>query len=528
VRGGAAWGSAALLSLACVSTPGPDTYDLLITGGTIVDGTGVAGFSGDVAIRGDRIVRVSRERLPPGSARRVIQAGGLVVSPGFIDIHAHLEPLMQMPDAESHVRQGVTTAIGGPDGGSPWPLDTYLDSLERLRLGMNVGFLAGHNTVRGAVMGMAPRQASTEELARMRDMIAAALGAGAFGLSTGLRYLPGTFAHTDEVVTLARVAGDSGGVYATHLREEGLGLLEGVAEAIAIGRRARVPVVLTHHKAVGQQMWGRSVQTLAMVDSARAAGVDVSVDQYPYTATHTGISVLIPSWALADGDTAFARRVRDAALRDSILRGIVFNILNDRGGGDLRRVQFSRVRWMPELEGRTLHDWVAQRNLPPTPRSGAELVIEAQLRGGANAIYHVLDEGDVERIMRHPQTVIASDARLSRPGEGHPHPRAYGTFPRVLGRYVRERQVLTLERAIHKMTLQPARRMGLRDRGAIRAGAFADLVVLEPATVADRATYDRPHQYPVGIPWVVVNGRVVVADGAFTAERGGRVLRRSR
>jgi dihydroorotase/N-acyl-D-amino-acid deacylase len=263
-----------------------------------------------------------------------------------------------------------------------------------------------------------------------------------------------------------------------------------------------------------------------MVDSARRAGTDVMVDQYPYTATHTNLGVLVPSWAMAGGDSAFARRLAVPALRDSVVRGIVFNILNDRGGGDLARVQFSRVGFDRSLEGKTLRDWADRRGLAPTPENGAALVLDAMRQGGANAIYHVLDEGDVARIMRHPQTMIASDGRLSTPGDGHPHPRAYGTFPRVLGRYVREQRLLTLEQAVHKMTGMPAARLGLRDRGVLRAGAVADVVVFDPATVADRATFEQPHQYPVGIGTVVVNGVVAVDGGTPTGARAGRVLRR--
>jgi dihydroorotase/N-acyl-D-amino-acid deacylase len=249
-------------------------------------------------------------------------------------------------------------------------------------------------------------------------------------------------------------------------------------------------------------------------------------DVYPYTATHTGIGVLIPSWALADGDTAFARRIADPVLKDSITRGIVFNILNDRGGGDLRRVQFSRVAWDTSLEGKTLADWAERRKLALTPENGAALVIEAQRNGGANAIYHVLDEGDVRRIMQHPQVMIASDGRLSTPGDGHPHPRSYGTFPRVLGHYVRDEHVLTLEQGVHKMTGMPAARLGLTDRGVLKAGAIADLVVFDPARIADQSTFTAPHQYAVGIDYVLVNGVAAVEGGKFTDSRAGRVLRR--
>lgn len=527
--------SVAALVCACAPPPpaaplpaeaNPARYDLLITGGTVIDGTGATGYAADVAVRGDRIVRVSRDPLPRQGAARVIEATGKVVAPGFVDMHAHLDPLLRLPDAESHVRQGVTTALGGPDGGSPWPIGAYLDSIETVGVGMNVAYLAGHNTIRREVMGTEDRVPTPAELERMREMVARAMGEGAWGLSTGLKYLPGAFSEIDEVVALASAAADSGGIYTSHLREEGLGLIEGVAEAIEIGRRADIPIVLTHHKAVGQPMWGSSTRTLAMVDSARAAGIDVMMDQYPYTATYTGISVLVPAWAMAGGDSAFLRRLEEPILRDSIVEGIVFNILNDRGGGDLRRVQFARVEWMPELEGMTLYDQALQQGLEPTPETGAELVIEAIRRGGASAIYHVLDEGDVKRIMRHPQTMIASDGRLTRPGEGHPHPRWYGTFPRVLGHYVRERGTLSLEDAIHKMTGLPAARLGLRDRGRVVEGMIADLVVFDPNTVIDRATFEEPHQYPEGVDWVIVNGVVAVNGGEFTNARAGRVLRR--
>ena len=503
-------------------------YDILIANGTVVDGTGAAHYRADVAIKGDRVVAVSRKRLAARDAARTIDAKGLIVAPGFIDLHAHLEPLPELPGARSAVTQGLTTLLGGPDGGGPWPFGAYLAAREKQGIGVNVAYLVGHNTVRHSVMGDANRAPTPDELARMQGMIAQAMGEGAFGISTGLKYIPGTYSNVDEVVALSKVASDSGGIYTSHLREEGLGLLEGVAEAIEIGRRAHIPIVLTHHKAVGQQMWGKSVVTLHMLDSARRAGVDVMADVYPYTATHTGISVLIPSWALADGDTAFARRVADPMLRDSIARGIVFNILNDRGGGDLRRVQFARVAWDKSLEGQTLADWAQRRNLALTPQNGADLVIEAQTRGGANAVYHVLDEADVRRIMRHPQVMIASDGRLSTPGDGHPHPRAYGTFPRVLGKYVRAEHVLTLEQAVRKMTGMPAARLGLKDRGTLRAGAMADVTVFDPRTIADRATFDDPHQYATGVEYVLVNGTMAVDSARFVDARSGSVLRRAR
>lgn len=524
------WVEALVLAmLAAVPAAAQDTtrYDLLITGGTVVDGSGAPRFTADVAVRNGRIVAVSPGRLPRARARRVIDASGRVVAPGFIDLHAHLEGLLQMPDAGSHVRMGVTTALGGPDGGSPWPIGEYLARAERLRLGLNVGLLAGHNTIRRVVMGSDNRAPTADELDQMRAMTARAMGEGAFGLSTGLEYVPGAYSETDEIIGLARVAADSGGIYTSHMRDEARGLMASVRELLRIGREARIPVVITHAKAIGRPRWGVAVnEMLAAVDSARAAGTDVMMDQYPYTASHTTIGILVPPWALAGGDTAFRRRLNDAALRDSIVAGIIERIVAERGGDDLEFAQFSRVPWDRRLEGRTLADWARRRGREPSPRVGADLVIEALLNGGAQAVYHVMHEDDVRRIMRHPLTMIASDARPNRLGDGHPHPRAYGTFPRVLGRYVRDDSVLTLEQAVHKMTGLPARRLNLADRGRIAVGAAADLVVFDPATIADRATFTWPHQYPVGIRWVVVNGVITLGPSGLTGQRGGAVLRR--
>ena len=520
---------AALLLLAAPLAAQQPEFDVLIRGGTVIDGTGAARYAADVALRGDRIAAISRQPVAPARARRVIDATNRVVSPGFIDLHAHIDPLPSLPGAESAARQGVTTALGGPDGSSPLPLARYMASRDSQTIGINVAYLVGHNTVRQRVMGMARREPMPAELERMKALVAGAMAEGAFGISTGLRYNPGNFSKVDEVIALSRVAADSGGIYTSHLREEGLGLIEGVAEAITIGREARIPVVLTHHKAVGQKMWGQSARTLAMLDSARKLGIDVMADAYPYTATSTGIGVLIPNWAFDGGDTAFARRMKDPVLADSIRKGIIFNINNDRGGGDISRVQFSGARWQPALNGRTLADWAKERGLAPTPENGAGLVVEAQLKGGASMIYHVLDEADVQRILAHPHAMVASDGRLARFGdESSPHPRAYGTFPRVLGRYARDLKVFSLETAVHKMTGMPAARLGLRDRGTIRVGAMADLVVFDPATVADKSTFEAPHAYPVGIEYVFVNGVAAVDGGRFADARAGRVLRRGR
>ena len=509
---------------ACNSVYQPQNVDVLIKGGEVYTGLDDQLIRADVGISGDTIVFVGNDYS--GKAGNVVDATGLVVSPGFIDMHTHLDPLMRIPDATSHVKQGVTLALGNPDGGGFWPFSETMDSISRLPLGMNVAYLVGHNVVRRQVMNMDDRAPTADELETMKSHIQAAMDAGAFGISTGLKYLPGAFSEVDEVIELSKVAAADGGIYTSHLREEGLGLIDGVGEAIQIGREANIPIVLTHHKAIGMPVWGKSTVTLAMVDSARAAGVDVMIDQYPYTASYTGISVLIPAWARAGGQEAFVERCNIPAVRDSILAGIEFNILNDRGGGDLRRVQLAKTPWDESLSGKTLKDWAERDGLEPNEENGAVLVLEAQLAGGGTAIYHAMDEADVERIMQHPMTMIASDGRLTNLDEGWPHPRWYGTFPRVLGTYVREKGVLDLPTALKKMTVMPADRLGLDDRGRLREGAIADITIFDPRTVSDNSKFTDPHHYPTGIEYVFVNGELTVNQGEMTETRAGRLIRK--
>lgn len=516
----------ALLATSALGAQQPE-FDVLIAGGTVIDGTGAARYRADVALKGDRIALISRTPIAASRAARRIDATNRIVSPGFVDMHAHLDPLPRLLGAESAVRQGVTFALGNPDGGGFFPLAPMLDSLAKAGIGINVGYLVPHNTIKDSVMGTVSRLPTAAEMARMKALVAQGMSEGAFGMSTGLRYLPGNFSKIDEVIELARVAADSGGIYTSHLREEGLGLIEGVAEAITIGRDARIPVVLTHHKVIGKAMWGRSTQTLAMIDSARRLGIDVMADVYPYTATSTSLSVLIPTWAFDGGDSSFRRRAGTPAIRDSIRRDIIELINTDRGGGDISRVQFSRVSWQPELNGKTLADWAKQRGVEPSPENGADLVIDGQLKGGASMIYHVLDEQDVQRIMKHPQAMIGSDGRLVKLNDGSsPHPRALGTFPRVLGRYARDVKLFPLETAIYKMSGQSAARLELRERGTLKAGNFADVVVFDPATIADKSTFEQPHQYPVGIDYVFVNGVAAIDSGRYTDSRAGRIIRR--
>jgi N-acyl-D-amino-acid deacylase len=495
------------------------SYDILIKGGRLIDGSGSPEQKADLGITGGKIVAIGN--LEGSAASRMIDASGKIVSPGFIDLHTHIETIMNNPDLKSHVMQGVTTVLGGPDGGGPWPFGKYIDSLGKFyRISVNVAYLTGHNVIRSEVMNNDNRKPTDEELIKMKDMVKQAMHEGAFGLSTGLKYMPGSFAATPEITELARVASGMGGIYTSHLREEGLGLIEGVREAITIGKEAGIPVVLTHHKAMGKPMWGKSLLTTGLVDSARKAGIDVMMDQYPYTASFTSLSVLIPTWAMAGRKEDFLKRVANAHLHDSIISGIKFNILNDRGGGDIRLIQLGTVEWDTTLNGKTLYDYAVRSGLEPTPENGAVLVLEMQLKGGAQCIYHALNDDDVERIMKHPFTMIASDG-----GEGFPHPRAYGTFPRILGHYVREKHTLTLPDAIRKMTSLPAARMGLKDRGLIKKNYVADITIFDPEKITDRSTYLQPHLYPEGIDYVIVNGIITVDKGELSKNRAGKLLR---
>ena len=514
-----------LFLAACTTENQPQKVDILISGGTVFTGDNLELINTDIGITKNEIVYLGKEFS--GEVGRVVDATGLIVSAGFIDMHTHLDPLMNIPDATSHLKQGSTTALGGPDGGGPWPFEPYLDSLDEMELGINVAYLVGHNSIRRAVMNMDNRAPTEDELTSMKSHVQQAMESGAFGISTGLKYLPGAFSKIDEVIELSKVASEHGGIYTSHLREEGLGLLEGVGEAIEIGRQANIPIVLTHHKAIGMPVWGKSIITLAMVDSARAEGIDVMMDQYPYTASYTSISVLIPAWARAGGQEEFIKRTENTVLRDSIIAGIEFNILNDRGGGDLRRVQLAKTPWDESLSGKTLHDWAERRAMPTDEKSGALLVLEAQLSGGGTAIYHAMDEKDVERIMQHPMTMIGSDGRLTNLDEGWPHPRWYGTFPRVLGEYVRDKNILDLPTALSKMTSMPADRLGLSKRGRIKVGNIADITIFNASTIKDNSKFTDPHHYPTGIVYVLVNGVITIDDGEMTDNRAGILLRKT-
>ena len=506
-------------------TPSSERYDILLTGGTVVDGSGASRFTADVAIRGERIAAVARSGLDPTLADRVIDVSGKAVTPGFVDNHAHIQTTIhQYPLAENFTRQGITTIVASLHSGDvPWPLDEYIAALD---VAPNVAFFAGHTWARRQVLGMDNRDPSGEELQQMRDLIDQAMQQGAIGLSTGLLYVPANYAKTEEVIELAKVASRYGGIYYTHMRDEGRGLLASVAEAIRIGREAEIPVQIQHHKAMGVAQFGWSANTLAMIDSANASGLDVRHDLYPYTAGSTGSSVIFPPWALAGGQDSLVARVSDPAVRPQVEEGMRDRLVNEWVGDDLNRIQFRTVPSAPEFVGNTLADYAAAQGLPNTVASGIQMGIELQLAGGFSAIYHVMDEGDVQRIMRHPLATFQTDGDPVGYGEGFPHPRSYGAFPRVLARYVRDLGVLTLEEAIHKMTRLSMDRLGQAERGSIAEGMIADLVVFDPETIQDNADYVQPHQFSTGIETMIINGTLVIDGMALTGERPGTVLTR--
>lgn len=515
----------ALLALFCTQLTVAQSYDVVIKNGRVIDGTGNPWQYTDVAIKNGRVAALGT--FAPGTANRVIDARGQIVAPGFIDVHTHIEgSITARPTAENFIHDGVTTLITGNCGSSDLNLRPFFDSLRIVGISPNVASLIGHNTVRLKAMNMAFREPTAREQAEMNALVEQAMKDGAVGLSTGLIYTPGTYARTPEIVGLAKVAAQYGGVYASHIRNEGQEVIKAIDEAIQIGREAGIPVQISHFKVASKPLWGKSTETVALVGDARRSGLDVTIDQYPYTASSTSLSSIVPSWALADGDSAVLIRFRDPATRAKIRQEMLASLKkNDRRNYDYAVV--AQYRPDTTLNGLSIHAINQKLHRKNDAATEADLVMDLMERAELKRIqmvYHTMSEEDVATIMRYPNTMIASDAGVAKFGSGMPHPRAYGTNARVLGRYVREKNVIPLEEAVRRMTSLPAQRFRLMDRGLLRPGYAADLVIFDEKTVADAATYDAPHAYSTGFSWVLVNGRAVVADGRHTGERPGRVL----
>ncbi len=494
--------------------------DLLIRHARVIDGTGAPWFRSDVAVDHGRIVAMGKNLEV--DAGQTIEAAGRVLAPGFIDVHTHAERgLAKQPRADNFLLDGVTTVVGGNCGGSETDIGEWRNGLSDI--GINIATLVGHNSIRRAVMGLDAGAPTEGELEQMRAMVEQAMLDGAVGFSTGLLYVPGTYANTDEVVSLADVAARYGGIYTSHIREQGAKLHESINEAVAVGREANMPVQISHFKVKGRTRWGSIGEALRLVEEHRESGVDVLIDAYPYERASTNLGVNLPRWAVAGEADEVAARIENPATRARIIAEMK-EILADQGYDDYSFAAVAQYEPNPEWNGKTISEINVLTGKAPTLDNEIATILDMILDGGASMIYHYMSLEDVDTILSYPNAIVASDGGVVTYGEGQPHPRSYGTNARVLAGFVRERGLLTLEDAVRRMTSLPARTFGFHDRGIIRPGFVADLVLFDPERVSDNATFTDPHQYSEGFEYVFVNGVAVVANGELTDERPGEFL----
>lgn len=498
--------------------------DILIRNGKILDGTGNSWYYADVAVKEGKIIAIGK--LASYTASQIIDAKGLIVAPGFIDVHTHCEgDEKKNPQANNFLLDGVTTVVTGNCGSSNTNLATYFSLLDSVKMSINIASLVGHNDVRKAVMGTVMRDPTELEMQKMETIVAQAMKDGAVGLSTGLIYIPGTYSKTEEVVRLAQVASSYGGVYASHMRDEGDSVTEAIAEAIYIGRVANIPVEISHFKLSGQQNWGRSKQTIAMIEAARKEGLDVTIDQYPYTASSTNLGTLMPDWIMADGQDSIVARLNNPAIQQQVA-AIMMKKLAKR---KLKHFSYPVVAYFKAdtlFNGKSIEEVNVLKGKKHTAKEEAYTVMQMVQQGGAQMVFHGMGDEDVKRIMQYSFNMFASDASIRQFGVGAPHPRGYGTNARVLAKYVREEHVISLEEAIRRMTSLPAQKFQLKNRGLLREGFAADIVIFNEATVKDLSTYEQPHQYSTGFKYVLVNGKVVIENEQHNGTRSGMVLRK--
>ena len=517
----AVFAGALLATLASLAGMQAHRYDLLVLRGTVVDGTGAPARRADVAVRQGRIVAVGT--VPRGFATETIDATGLVVAPGFIDVHTHADDIAETPGADNFIRMGVTSVVAGNCGGSALDVGDALARIRETGTAVNYATLIGHNTVRRAAMGTANRDATVAELGKMRSLVWRGMADGAVGFSTGLQYVPGSYARAPEILDLARIAGNAGGIYASHIRNEGTELEQAILEAIRVGEVAGCRVQISHLKVDSPSHWGSGARALALIDAARARRVDVQADQYAYTAASSTLSIRFPAWALEGGPAATAARLNDPPTWTRI-KTEMGELLRARGLGDLSFAAVASYAPDPSLQGLSMKQIAVRLRGSDSSDAQFEAARELMLRGGASMVYHLMSEQDVGLIMRHPWVGIASDSGVLVPGDGVPHPRGYGNTARVLGEYVRTRRVLRLEEAVRKMTSLPAEHFRFNRRGKVKVGYAADIALFDRVNVADAATFVQPHAFPAGLPYVIVNGVVVVRKGQQTGARPGQVL----
>jgi len=499
------------------------TADYIIRNGRLIDGTGNNWQMKNIAISGNKIVAIGN--LKNWKGVKEIDAHGLIVAPGFIDVHAHIEGgEIKNPLATNFIYDGVTTVVTGNCGGSADDMNTYFNFIDSLGTSINVAALIGHNNIRKQVMGTANRQATEQELEKMEAIADKAMKEGAVGMSTGLIYIPGTYASTEEVVRLAKVVSKNGGVYASHIRNEEDKVAEAVTEAIEIGRKANLPVEISHFKVNGQNNWGRSNETLALVQQARKEGIDVTIDQYPYTASSTNLGILLPDWVLADGQDSILARLKNPSIR-SVVKQHSINLIKRRGLKHFDYAYVANFKSDTNYNGRNIREINLLRGNKDKAIDEAETIVQMIELGGAQMVYHGMQDKDVKNIMAYPFNMAASDAGIAVVGVSRPHPRAYGTNARVLGKYVREEKVMSLEDAIRRMTSLPADKFNLKQRGLIKEGFLADIVVFDENEVNDMASFENPHQFSKGFKYIFVNGGLTLDNGTHNGTRNGMAIR---
>jgi len=507
----------------------PPSFDILVRHTRVIDGTGNPWFRADVGIRDGRIAAIGS--LQSATARQVIDARQRILAPGFIDVHVHADfrpdiTLTRHPAADSFLFDGVTTIVNGNCGWSFTDLAGFFKQVEQARPGVNVASMIGHGSIRQSILGDDNRAPTQAEFARMKSLVEQGMRDGAVGFSTGLWYVPGNYARTEEVIEMARAAAPFGGVYTTHMRDEGSEILAAVREAIRVAEESGMRLEVSHLKIGDRRNWGDAPKVLALLEEARSRGVDAAADFYPYTAGSTTLQPLFPRWALAGGDNGIRERLTSKETRDRIAREMESTPSLRGGQPDYAYAVVASSPGDPSLVGKSLAQIHRERGGKPGLQNEIQTVIDLRIKGDLILVYHSNGPGDLVTYMRWPYAAVASDTIYTGFGEGAPHPRNYGTNARVLAEFVRKQRVLTLEDAIRRMTSLPARTYDLRDRGLVREGMAADLVLFDPARVQDKATFEKPHQYAEGFDWVLVNGTPVIAEGKRLDARPGQIIRR--